>query len=190
MAKSRLCSIPDCGKPHEARGYCNKHYKRLRAFGDPLGGNTFEGEPLAWLHANVGHSGAECLIWPYGMQGNGYSVVKLNGSCVGAYRLMCELAHGKAPTPGHEAAHSCGDRRCVHPKHLRWATREENQSDRIEHDTHNRGSRSPFAKLSEDDVIMIRSLYGTMRQIDIAAKFNVSRTTIRDVASGTRWSWV
>lgn len=34
MAKS--CSIEGCERPHEARGWCSYHYKRWRAYGDPL----------------------------------------------------------------------------------------------------------------------------------------------------------
>lgn len=29
MATSRICAIPDCGKPHRARGYCEAHYKTI-----------------------------------------------------------------------------------------------------------------------------------------------------------------
>lgn len=30
MATSRVCSIPDCGKPLDALGLCKKHYERVR----------------------------------------------------------------------------------------------------------------------------------------------------------------
>jgi hypothetical protein len=29
------CSIPDCGRPVQAKGYCTTHYWRLRKLGDP-----------------------------------------------------------------------------------------------------------------------------------------------------------
>lgn len=32
----RTCSVEDCGEPHRGRGYCNLHYKRWKAHGDPL----------------------------------------------------------------------------------------------------------------------------------------------------------
>lgn len=38
MAIIRLCSVPDCGKPHLAGGLCNPHYLRRRKYGDPTGG--------------------------------------------------------------------------------------------------------------------------------------------------------
>lgn len=32
----RNCTIPDCGKRHEARGFCPMHYRRFKLYGDPL----------------------------------------------------------------------------------------------------------------------------------------------------------
>lgn len=43
MANPRLCSIPDCGKPHRARGYCGKHLMRVYAHGDPRQTRCYEG---------------------------------------------------------------------------------------------------------------------------------------------------
>lgn len=34
MATLRLCSIPDCSKPHYGRGVCNQHYQRWRSTGE------------------------------------------------------------------------------------------------------------------------------------------------------------
>jgi hypothetical protein len=36
VANSGLCSIPDCGKPAKARGWCSAHHERWRKNGDPL----------------------------------------------------------------------------------------------------------------------------------------------------------
>ncbi len=38
------CSIPGCGKPKDARGYCPGHYARWRRYGDPLGGGAARGK--------------------------------------------------------------------------------------------------------------------------------------------------
>ena len=32
----QICTIEACGKPHEAKGYCKRHYRSLRNHGDPL----------------------------------------------------------------------------------------------------------------------------------------------------------
>jgi len=32
----RICSIPGCGRKHKAKGWCFKHYMRMKRSGDPL----------------------------------------------------------------------------------------------------------------------------------------------------------
>ena len=46
-----------------------------------------------------------------------------------AARLMCELIHGPAPSPEHEASHLCEDNwLCICPDHLIWETKRENMA--------------------------------------------------------------
>lgn len=40
MAEDRVCSIPDCGKPSAARGWCQGHYVRWKKHGDPERGGA------------------------------------------------------------------------------------------------------------------------------------------------------
>jgi len=76
MANSRLCSIPDCGKTHLAKGYCVSHYKRLKRHGNPLGGSTSTGEPMRFITEIVlPYKGFECLTWPFGKKETGYGCV-------------------------------------------------------------------------------------------------------------------
>lgn len=47
-----------------------------------------------------------------------------------AARVICALYQGPAPTPAHEAGHTCpgGEQEdCVNPRHLVWMTRTENE---------------------------------------------------------------
>ncbi|MEU9962207.1 HNH endonuclease [Streptomyces sp. NPDC050982] len=37
---TRLCQIEECSRPHKGRGYCNLHYQRWLAYGDPTGGGA------------------------------------------------------------------------------------------------------------------------------------------------------
>lgn len=39
----KTCMIDECGKPVKAQGWCQAHYNRWRAHGDPLGGRTAKG---------------------------------------------------------------------------------------------------------------------------------------------------
>src|SRR6516164_2507103 len=79
---------------------------------------------LAWIKTHVSYSGFGCLIYPFSRNERGYA-------SHGATRIMCELAHGRAPISEHHAAHSChnGYLGCIHPQHLHWATNAENAAE-------------------------------------------------------------
>jgi hypothetical protein len=161
--------------------------------GDPLGGRVPYGEPMRWIHeVALLHTAEGCLPWPFGKSANGYGVVKVGGETVLVHRYVCELAHGAAPTPGHEAAHSCGKGHegCTAPGHLEWKTPTQNQADRLEHGTHSRGERSARAKLTEDDVRIIISLKGAETRVSLAARFGVSQQAIYRIQIGRTWAWL
>lgn len=187
-----ICTIQDCGQECHARGWCRKHYLRWRKHGDPLGGGTPKGETVRWLLAHVTHDDtANCLSWPYAKTA-GYGETFWNGKPALAHRVMCTLAHGQPPTPKHDAAHNCGRGAdgCVNPHHLRWATRKDNNADKLMHDTHNRGERNWHARLTENDVRKIRILGMTLEHKVIAEIFGVSRPHISDIIDRTRWGWL
>lgn len=193
MATSRLCLIPNCGKPHHSGGWCRSHRRRFSKYGDPLAGRTPPGEIRRYLRDVVfPYDKDECLIWPYSTMGRGYAVFKVEGRQTLVSRFICEEEHGPAPTPEHEAAHSCGKGHlgCVTKRHLSWKTPSGNQLDRIRHGTSNRGERNGSSKLTVQDIRQIRSLRGTMPQRDIGLLFGVNQSAIAAIQTGRRWGWV
>lgn len=192
MTQRRTCTFGDCNKPLKARGYCNGHYVRLMRYGAPDLGGTPKGEIPKWIDEHALFDGNECLIWPFFRNCYGYGNCQSINEENMAHRIMCSMGNGPAPTPDHEAAHSCGRGHlgCVNPKHLRWATRMENVADRIDHGTHNRGERHGLSLLTESQVQSIRSLAGKLSQSKIAEKFGVSQPLICAILNRTRWKWL
>lgn len=193
MATFRLCSIPGCGKRHKAHGWCNPHYMRWLAHGDPLGGRTPPGDPDRYLREFLfSYEGNECQFWPYGKGSNGYGLIKQNGRNALVHRIVCEQANGAPPDDFHEAAHSCGNGHlgCATKRHLSWKTHLENDADKIAHDTLPRGERSGRTILTEDDVRAIRLLKGTQPQRAIADKYGVSVTSVSQIQNRHRWGWL
>lgn len=194
MAKSRLCSIPACGKPHEARGYCDMHYHRLRAHGDPLKTlGASHGEPERFYQEKViPYDGDNCLYWPYNRGTDGYGRMVAGSKTSIVSRRVCEEINGPPPTPEHEAAHSCGNGKlgCVTKGHLSWKTNIQNKDDELAHGTRNRGERHGQAKLAESEAREILALRGHVHQSQIAWKYRVSRSAISHIQNGRSWAWL
>jgi hypothetical protein len=89
------------------------------------------------------------------------------------------------------AAHepeTCHNPSCINPRHLRWATDQENAADRIIDGTENRGSRQHQAKLTEEQALRI---FNDRRPRNtIAAEFGVSRRCVGAIKTGLSWAWL
>lgn len=196
------CSIDNCCRSIYRRDLCRPHWLRLRKYGNPIGGKAVRGDPARFiLETAVPYLGDECLMWPFAKDGNGYGQIsdrflpvknKTKGSMLGVHRVVCELAHGKPPSPADEAAHLCGKGHlgCCNPVHLSWKTRIENISDRRVHDTEPRGERNGASKLSSDDVVSIRAMSQKYNNTKIASMFGVKRQAIGKILSRERWGWM
>lgn len=181
------CSVAGCDRKSESRGFCNKHYKRFRQYGDPL--HEYRGPARTFLEdVAVIFKGDECLIWPFA-RSVGYARIRIDGKCHNVSRLVCEMTNGAPPTDTHQAAHSCGNGHlgCVNPMHLRWATPAENNADRFLHDTVLFGEDAPGAKLSEDQVREIQALKGKRPQIRIAKDFGISAGHVSYIQNQKTW---
>lgn len=187
----KICSIDDCDSRVAARGWCTKHWTRWRTTGDPLKTkSTPKGEAKRFLEEIViPYQGDDCLKWPYSTRGNGYGQTGPRTKRLLVHRVVCEAVYGPPPTPEHQAAHSCGKGRqgCVNPKHLRWATREENERDKIEHGTVMRGEKNGFSKLTEDQIHQILSLKGSQSQRKIASQFDISQCHVWRIHNNAAW---
>lgn len=188
----KTCSIEGCERPFLARGFCKFHYERARARGGRgRAGQLPNGTCHAFLVANVNFSDDGCLMWPYGRGPNGrYGATRFEGKSQGAHRVMCILAHGVPPFEGAEAAHSCGNgfAGCVNPRHLRWATRRENEDDKIIHGTIARGEQHYNAKLSTDHVLAIYA--DTRGCTAIGVEYGVHDSAIYNIRHGISWAWL
>ncbi len=190
MAILRLCSIPNCGKPHKGHGYCEAHYERYRRYGDPSSGKTPTGEPLAYYQNVVlTHEGNDCLLWPYSKNKNGRGNLWFAGKPQDVHRLVCIAANGEPSDPRLQAAHSCGNKLCVNPHHLSWKTRLENKADELEHGTRCRGERKPVNKLTEAQVREIRSIQG-VSMAELGRRFRVSLQNIDAIKRRKKWAWL
>lgn len=192
MAISPICSIPDCGKPSDRLGYCTAHYMRQRRNnGDPLAGRVSPGTLENFVRAAAAAVTDECIIWPFHPnKKTGYGLAKVDGKTLSAHRAVLYAATGQLPSRELHAAHSCHNRRCVNPRHLRWATPKENEADKIMDGTIIRGERHPLSKLTGEAVRTIRDLEGTVSSSELGKRFGVARDHVRLVQRRMIWAWL
>ena len=142
---------------------------------------------LDFLLQAISRETDECILWPWGTQ-TGYGSFFKDKKRSLAHIFICRGVHGEPPSSKHEVAHSCGVRRCINKRHLRWATKSENMADKLIHGTHNRGERGGLTKLTKEQVIEIRT--GKRRQTALAKEFGVTVATINDAKHYRTWSWL
>ena len=193
----KACGIEGCKKNAHwktgaARNMCPMHYNRWKKTGDPHGVTTAKGALMQFLTDHLEYDGDDCVLWPFSSNSHGRGTIGWGGKISPASRVMCILAHGEPEDAQLQAAHSCGNGHlsCVNPNHLRWATHVENQMDRIEHGTTNRGERCGSSKLTQDQVIEIRMMAGQRQQKIIAQEFGVSGSTVGDIIHRRTWWWL
>lgn len=190
------CGVSDCEKPSTTKGMCDQHYARFKRHGDPMAGRVERGETQRWITRNAQYDGDACLIWPFARSSVGYGVTWTGGKYALAHRVMCEVAHGPAPTPRHQAAHSCGNGHlgCTSPAHLRWATTSENALEAVAHGTKYtmlKGEEHKMAKLSDDDVLAIRRRFGEgASKAELSRAFSVSPSNIFRIVNRQSWAHI
>lgn len=139
--------------------------------------------PTRWLREHVGYQKDWCLIWPFACGQSGYGQFWSEGKVHRAHRYMCQARHGRPPTPKHQAAHSCGNTKCINPNHLSWKTASENQFDRHSHGTfYGRRERLTLKQAAD-----IRAAKGAEPTTITANRHSVTEANIRQIQAGKTW---
>lgn len=95
--------------------------------------------PFQRFHETLSQGGPNgCWVWNGASGQNGYGQIKSFGKIVSAHRFAFELYKGPIPE-GQEILHSCDNKLCVNPDHLRAGTHAENMAEAGERDLMPRG---------------------------------------------------
>lgn len=109
-----------------------------------------------------------------------------------AHRISYQLYNGEIPDMM-EVCHKCDNRCCINPSHLFLGTHQENINDREKKGRNNppRGIKNAKTKLSESDVIQIRTAHLAGKSFGkLAEEYGVCKKTIQNAVSGKNWAYV
>lgn len=103
-------------------------------------GNPFKGKPfpdkIFWVNRflkNVDKDPAHggCWVWAGRLNESGYGILSIGNYPWKAHRLAYVLHHNTTITPRDLVLHSCDNRKCVNPDHLRTGTQSDNVKDAV-----------------------------------------------------------
>ena len=146
-----------------------------------------------WKKVDIRDSN-DCWLWKGATDRDGYGrhYIRGEGSRKGAHRLAYEFVHGPIPE-NHVIRHtlSCTSRACCNPAHLVSGSQAENMKDREGAGQTPRGARNGRSKLNPEKVRAIRRAVdrGSV-QADLARRYGVDKTVIRDVVKRKMWRHV
>jgi len=155
------------------------------------------------LHAAIeNHGGSRaCLLWHGPVSHNGYGTAKSGGGKVRVHRVACWAAHGAPTEERNFALHSCHTPSCYNPLHLRWGNNKENMADKKADGTNNHGENHQGSKLTEEQVLEIRSTAAAQAHLPmhhpdrssqrlLGSIYGVHQVQIGNIIRGTRWAYL
>lgn len=187
------CSVEGCPRSVHAREWCKKHYEQWRVYGSPIPQHQYaaKGSGHRWLVEVVSNRDRSegCWEWPYCVDGSGYGLLHYLGKKMKAPQVALILDGRERPEwPRNCTLHSCDNRLCCNPAHLRWGSNAENVADAMARSRHSFGLRNGRSKLTPEMVRRIRSGEKSCREF--AEELGINRRTIQRAKTGKNWKQV
>jgi predicted XRE-type DNA-binding protein len=142
----------------------------------------YKQDPISRFNKFVSKVDSGCHEWTSTIHRDGYGKFYLDGKQMSAHRAAYMLFVGAIPK-GMLVMHTCDNRKCVNPKHLRVGTYSDNFQDMVSKNRHI-GRR----KLTNDQVLRIIDLLnkGQHSQQEIGDMVGISQITVSRISKGQR----
>lgn len=121
--------------------------------------------------------------------GDGYPGIKRNGKNMKIHRYMYEKYKGEI-SDGLHSLHKCDNRMCINPEHLFLGTNADNVADKMAKGRckPGKGEHHWKSKLTEKDVIKIKTELNHLNRNEIAEMYGVQPSAISKIRAGRTWN--
>jgi predicted Zn-ribbon and HTH transcriptional regulator len=137
----------------------------------------------------------DCVGWPLSVIRDGYGRLRVGKKTVQTHRLAYAKRIGPI-SDGEVVCHKCDNPTCMNYRHLFLGTPNDNNQDRMAKKRHVFGENHPLAKLTEDQVLEIRSKYvrdlknRAQRQLFLAREYGVDQGVISAIIRRKTWKHI
>lgn len=136
-----------------------------------------------------------CHLWQGAVNNDGYPSIhsaSMGKKHLRLNRWILEQTKGPPPQDKPNANHTCHTPLCLNGEHLYWGSQAENMKDMKEARHSTFGEKSTNAKLTEQQVIEIRTLYWQehYQQQVLAARYGISRPNICVLLKRQTWNHI
>ena len=145
-------------------------------------------EERFWARVSTSSDVTACWPWTGGRDKDGYGKFSAEGKDKRAHVYAWEREHGPV-APGLCVCHRCDHPWCCNAEHYFIGTRGENTADCCSKGraSSGRGESHGHAKLTWEDVRLIRSLAGTASQERLGREFGVRQSVVSMILSHKIW---
>jgi hypothetical protein len=159
-----------------------------------------------WFFEQKNINESNCWEWN-GVINSGSGQLSVKGKRILAHRFSLQLHIKRIIPKGTEVRHMCNNPICINPEHLKEGTHYENMQDMvrsnrqakgkflsekltgIEH-IKARGAGNSNVKLTEKQVIEIKTMKETISKKKLSDMYGVSSTQISRIHNGESWSYL
>ena len=141
---------------------------------------------IALMEIDIDKSGS-CWEWTGRRNKSGYGLTAIRGGSELAHRAYWQLVVGEVPV-GLCLLHSCDNKKCVNPGHLRVGTHAENMAEAKERTRMRglKGDKNHKAKITYEIADEIRKDVSSSN-VSLGLKYGVSDVVISNVRLGKSW---
>lgn len=132
-----------------------------------------------------------CWQWQGALHNDGYAAWNVGGRQVKVHRASYLLSVGPIPK-NRFVVHTCGNRACVNPDHLKLVTHKGLYQHNLEHGHVARGERNGFATLTAKKVRRIKRLAASGRHTHrrIGEMVGCHQSNVSRIVAGLYWGHV